>query len=225
MNLAWKPGCAFLPTFYDYLFTTLPLPHFRILAAVCLTVSRPSPRGLRISDARLTIRLVTSRVSSGLPATSRLKRRALIKKDTNVCMCLSLVFENQEKGIEKGINKRIEGISRKRFSVVKRREEKGKERKKWSNDPLSVNRFQEDPTNLFASRTSNRISVSPPPTINRRVPRRRFVGACDNVRISLSLFLSLPFFLFHLRSFVNQIVFSLDLHRRSSPVVIAALSS
>lgn len=140
-------------------------------------------------------------------------------------MCLSLVFENQEKGIEKGINKRIEGISRKRFSVVKRREEKGKERKKWSNDPLSVNRFQEDPTNLFASRTSNRISVSPPPTINRRVPRRRFVGACDNVRISLSLFLSLPFFLFHLRSFVNQIVFSLDLYRRSSPVVIAALSS
>ena len=222
MNLAWKPGCAFLPTFYDYLFTTLPLPHFRILAAVCLTVSRPSPRGLRISDARLTIRLVTSRVSSGLPATSRLKRRALIKKDTNVCMCLSLVFENQEKGIEKGINKRIEGISRKRFLVVKRREEKGNE---WSNDPLSVNRFQEDPTNLFASRTSNRISVSSPPTINRRVPRRRFVGACDNVRISLSLFLSLPFFLFHLRSFVNQIVFSLDLHRRSSPVVIAALSS
>lgn len=68
VNLARKPGCAFLPTFYDYLFTTLPFPHkrnahFRIRAAVCLTGNRyvssrlsHSPRGLRISDARLTIR-------------------------------------------------------------------------------------------------------------------------------------------------------------------------
>lgn len=102
----------------------------------------PPTRGLRISDARLTI--VTSRVSSGLPATSRLKRRALIKKALCMCVCVCLVFENrrnQEKGIEKGINKRMEGISGKRFSVVKRSREKesrkGNERKEWSNGPLS----------------------------------------------------------------------------------------
>lgn len=165
----------------------------------------PPPKGLRISDARLTI--VTSRVSSGLPATSRLKRRALIKKALYVCV--SLVFENrrnQEKGIEKGINKRMEGttgsqesVSRLSREVERRKVERGT-RGRSGRMVLSLNRFHEDLTNLFASRTSNRISVSHP-TINRRSNEPLVVSLAhvpaEIVRVSFSLF---SFFSFHLRS-------------------------
>lgn len=167
----------------------------------------PPPRRLRISDARLTI--VTSRVSSGLPATSRLKRRALIKKALCMCVCVCLVFENrrnQEKGIEKGINKRMEGttgsqesVSRLSREVERRKVERGT-RGRSGRTVLSLNRFHEDLTNLFASRTSNRISVSHP-TINRRSNEPLVVSLAhvpaEIVRVSFSLF---SFFSFHLRS-------------------------